>query len=77
MITFYEGYSDKFHAICLGKKANETERITSFNITNTEINCENNVTLLVVNTDIEFLLKFDNHVTEICKNDQDDWLFSK
>ena len=54
---------DKFQAICLGKKANEN--ITSFNISNTDIQCEDNVTLLGVN--IDFLLKFDSHVTDICK----------
>ena len=54
---------DKFQAICLGKKANE--KITSFHISNTDIQCEDNVTLLGVN--IDFLLKFDSHVTDICK----------
>ena len=54
---------DKFQAICLGKKANEN--ITSFHISNTDIQCEDNVTLLGVN--IDFLLKFDSHVTDICK----------
>ena len=38
---------DKFQAICLGKKANDS--IKSFNIASTEINCEDNVTLLGVN----------------------------
>ena len=54
---------DKFQAICLGKKANSS--IKSFNICDTEIKCENNVNLLGVN--IDFLLKFDDHVSEICK----------
>ena len=54
---------DKFQAICHGKKANEN--ITSFHISNTDIQCEDNVTLLGVN--IDFLLKFDSHVTDICK----------
>ena len=54
---------DKFQAICMGKKANDT--IKSFNIANTEIVCENNVTLLGVN--IDYLLKFDDHVSDVCK----------
>ena len=54
---------DKFQAICLGKKANDS--IKSFNIASAEINCEDNVTLLGVN--IDYLLKFDDHVSDICK----------
>ena len=45
---------DKFQAICFGKKANDS--LTSFNIASTEINCEENVTLLGVN--IDYSLKF-------------------
>ena len=52
---------DKFQAICLDKKANDS--LKSFNIASTEINCEDNVTLLGVN--IDNLLKFDDHVSDI------------
>ena len=54
---------DKFQAICLGQKANSN--IKSFKIASAEINCEENVTLLGVN--IDYLLKFDDHVSDICK----------
>jgi ribonuclease P/MRP protein subunit RPP40 len=46
---------DTFQAICIGKKAKEN--IPSFQIGNTEIVCEENVTLLGVNLD--YLLRFD------------------
>ena len=54
---------DKFHAICLGHKA--ANNIKSFKISNTEIKCDENVTLLGVN--IDYQLKFDDHVSDICK----------
>ena len=54
---------DKFQAICLGQKA--ASNIKSFKISNTEIKCEENVTLLGVN--IDYQLKFDDHVSDICK----------
>ena len=53
----------KFQAICMGKNAHYG--ITSFNIGSTEIKCDNNVTLLGIN--IDFMLRFDDHVAEICK----------
>ena len=46
-----------------GKNAHDG--ITSFNIGSTEIKCDNNVTLLGIN--IDFMLRFDDHVAEICK----------
>ena len=39
--------------------------ITSFNIDSAEIKCKNNVTLLGIN--IDFMLRFDDHVSQICK----------
>ena len=54
---------DKLQAICIGKKAHDN--IESFQIGQTNIKCEENVTLLGIN--IDFMLKFDNHVSEICK----------
>ena len=54
---------DKFQAICIGKKAHDN--IESFQNGQTNIKCEENVTLLGIN--IDFMLKFDNHVAEICK----------
>ena len=54
---------DKFQAICLGHKA--ANNIKSFKISNTEIKCEENITLLGVN--IDYQLKFDDHVSDICK----------
>ena len=53
----------KFQGICLGKTAHNS--ITSFIIDSTEIKCEDCVTLLGIN--IDFMLKFDDHVSEICK----------
>ena len=40
---------DKFQAICIGKKPND--KIKSFQIGDTDITCENNVSLLDINTD--------------------------
>ena len=54
---------DKFQAICVGKQMHDN--IDSFQIGNTNIKCEDNVTLLGVN--IDFMLKFDDHVSDICK----------
>ena len=41
------------------------DNIETFRIGKTDIKCENNVSLLGIN--IDFMLKFDDHVTEICK----------
>ena len=54
---------DKFQAICLGKKTNSL--IKEFEIVDTRIECEDNVTLLGVN--IDFMLNFSDHVSDICK----------
>ena len=54
---------EKFQAICVGKKCRDT--IKSFRIGDTDIPCEDNVTLLGIN--IDFMMKFDDHVTDICK----------
>ena len=54
---------DKFQAICVGKKAHDN--IESFQIGQTNIKCEENVTLLGIN--IDFMLKFDDYISEICK----------
>ena len=48
---------EKFQAICVGKKCHDT--IKSFRIGDTDIPCEDNVTLLGIN--IHFMLKFDDH----------------
>ena len=53
----------KFQAICIGKNAHDG--ITSFNIDSVEIKCDDNVTLLGIN--IDFMLRFDDHVSEVCK----------
>ena len=53
----------KFQAICIGKNAHDG--ISSFNIDSVEIKCDDNVTLLGIN--IDFMLRFDDHVSEICK----------
>ena len=54
---------DKFQAVCNGKKT--YDNIETFRIRDTDIKCENNGSLLGIN--IDFMLKFDDHVTEICK----------
>ena len=51
---------DKFQAICAGKKCHDN--IKSFRIGDTDISCEDNVSLLGVN--IDFMLKFDDHVSD-------------
>ena len=53
----------KFQAICIGKRAHDC--ITSFDIDSAEIECEDNVILLGKN--IDFILRFDDHVSKICK----------
>ena len=55
--------TSKFQVICVGKKAYES--IKPFIIDNVNIKCEDSVTLLAVNIDI--LLTFNSHVSEICK----------
>ena len=54
---------DTFQALCVGKKTHD--HIKSFLVGNTDIICEDNVTLLGIN--IDFMLKFDDHVADICK----------
>ena len=49
--------------LCIGKNAHEN--IASFKADSVEIKCEENETLLGVN--IDFMLSFDDHVTDICK----------
>ena len=68
LISWFEENSmkanpDKFQAICIGKKT--YDNIETFRNGETDIKCENNVSLLGIN--IDFMLKFDDHVTEICK----------
>ena len=68
LISWFEENSmkanhDKFLAISIRKKTYDSVEI--FRIGETDIKCENNVSLLGVN--IEFMLKFDDHMTEICK----------
>ena len=48
--------------MCAGKEANE--RIDSFEIQGTTIKCKNSVILCIY---IDYLLKFDEHVSDICK----------
>ena len=54
---------DKLQAIYIGKKTDEA--IKHFQINDTVIQCESNVTLSGVNVD--FMLSFNDHVGEICK----------
>ena len=54
---------DKFQVICIGKKTHDN--IESFQIGQTNIKCDDSVTLLGIN--IDYMLKFDAHVSEICK----------
>ena len=55
--------STKFQAICIGKRT--LDDITTFNIDSAKIKCEDNVTLLGIS--IVFMLRFDDHVSQICK----------
>ena len=54
---------DKFQAICIGQKTHDA--ISSFQLNDTVIHCEDNVTLLGVN--IDFMLNFNDHISDICK----------
>ena len=54
---------DNFQAICIGQKTHDD--IDSFQIGQTTIKCGDNATLLGIN--IDYMLKFDAHVSEICK----------
>ena len=58
-----KAYPDKLQAICIGKKTHDN--IESFQIGQTNIKCDDSVTLLGIN--IDYMLKFDAHVSEICK----------
>ena len=49
--------------ICIGKKTHDN--IESFQIGQKNIKCDDSVTLLGIN--IDYMLKFDAHVSEICK----------
>ena len=55
--------TQNFRQFVLEKNAHDG--ITSFNIDSVEIKCDDNVTLLGIN--IDFMLRFDDHVSEICK----------
>ena len=61
--NFMKANPEKFQAICVGKKCHDTTK--SFRIGDTDIPFEDSVTLLGSN--IDFMLKFDDHVTNICK----------
>ena len=54
---------DKFQAMCVGLKSNNY--FSSFIIADNIINCEESVKLLGI--DIDFNLKMDEHVSNICK----------
>ena len=54
---------DKFQAICIGQKTHDA--ISSFQLNDMVINCDNNVTPLGIN--IDFMLNFNDHISEICK----------
>ena len=53
----------KFQAIAIGKKSHDT--LTEFNIDNNNIKCEDTVKLLGI--DIDFMLNFDQQITNMCK----------
>ena len=61
--NFMKANPDKFQAICIGKKSHYN--IDSFQVGQTNIKCDDNFTLLGINLD--YMLKFDTHVSEICK----------
>ena len=54
---------DKFQVICIGQKTHDG--ISSFQLNDTVIHCEDNVTLLGVN--IDCMLNFNDHISDICK----------
>ena len=54
---------DKFQAICIGQKTHDA--ISSFQLNDTVINCDDNVTILGVN--IDFMQNFNDHISDICR----------
>ena len=54
---------DKFQAIAVGKKTHDKQPV--FNIGNINITCDDSVKLLGV--DIDFSLKFDLHISNLCR----------
>ena len=70
---------DKFEAICIGRKTHDN--IESFQIGQTNIKCDDRVTLLGIN--IDYMLKSYAHVSEICKEPLNSsfktfgWIFNK
>ena len=54
---------DKFQAICIGQKTHDA--VSSFQLNDTIIKCDDNVTLLGVN--INFMLNFNDHISDICR----------
>ena len=61
--NFMNANPKKFRIICIGKKSHDN--IKSFTIEDTDFTCDDNVTLLGIN--IDFMLKFDDHVSDICR----------
>ena len=58
-----KAHPDKFQAICIGQKTHDA--ISSFQLNDTIIKCDDNVTLLGVN--IDFMLNFNGHISDICR----------
>ena len=56
---------DKFQAIFISKRTHDNIEFFFFHIGQTNIKCDDSVTLLGIN--IDYMLKFDAHVSEICK----------
>ncbi|MCU7801455.1 MAG: reverse transcriptase family protein, partial [gamma proteobacterium symbiont of Lucinoma myriamae] len=62
-INRMQANADKFQAIAIGKKTHEKGPV--FNFSDTEIKCDETVKLLGV--DIDYQLKFDQHVSTLCR----------
>ena len=60
---FMKANPDKFQAICIGKTSHDN--INSFQVGQTNIKCDDNVTLFGIILDC--MLNFGTHVSEICK----------
>ena len=63
-IYYRKAKPDKFQALAIGKESFDHKIV--FELKGNRIECENDVELLGVTIDYE--LKFDKHISDICKN---------
>ena len=62
-INWMQANPEKFQALAVGKRTFDKKRV--FEINDVKISCDESVKLLGV--EIDYLLKFDSHISSICK----------